>query len=157
MRRLGGNALPGQVEHHTATLFTLYYFKQHPNGSIERIDLASYLGQSAHDETMLAWGGNPIGDFHAETDLQWVSPGAWNEVGSVPTRCEDQALDHHNGGFDVVAGPADTCEVNSNGDEDDLPTEFGDLDTMGRGFEINIAKDVADILLDEGGKTLPFT
>ncbi|MEM8860850.1 MAG: hypothetical protein AAGD96_21210, partial [Chloroflexota bacterium] len=153
MRRRAGTSQSGQTEYHTATLFTLYYFKQHPNGAIERVDLASYLGQSGHDETMIQNGGTPIRDYHAETDLNWVSPGAYNPIGSVPTRCEDQALPNNNGGFDVVDGAADLCEVSTMGEEDSLPIQFANLETMGRGFEINMLEDVEGILLDEGGLT----
>ncbi|MEM7348184.1 MAG: hypothetical protein AAF485_28475, partial [Chloroflexota bacterium] len=146
LRRPGGTTTDSQ--HETVTLYTLYYFKQTGN-TIERVDLASYVGQSRDHNNMVAWGGNPIGPYHAGTDLQWVSPGAWNEIGSVPTRCQDQESSGNNGGFDVVGGGADGCIVTNVGDEDSLPTIQANSALMGRGFEIDLLNDVDGIMIDE--------
>ena len=100
-----------------------------------------------------AWlvGWHPLSEHHAETDLNWVSPGAWNEIGSVPTRCGDQYSPENNGGFEVVEGDADYCFRTTDDVEDLLPSEAdaGNLDVMGRGFEINLDEDVSGIVADQ--------
>ncbi|MEM7283381.1 MAG: hypothetical protein AAF438_17320, partial [Pseudomonadota bacterium] len=52
----------------------------------------------------------------------------------------------NNGGFDVVVGLDDHCEVTIVGDEDNLPA---DSSIKGRGFEIDIIQDIPNILIDE--------
>ncbi len=151
LRRPGGDST--DPIHQTVTLFTLYYFKQSDNGEFERVDLASYLGQSEYEANMLASGGQPIGLYHTETDLHWVSPGAWNAIGAVPTRCQDQSWPHNNGGFDIVDGEDDNCVIENVGDEDGMANAAADPDTMGRGFEINMAEDVDGIIIDEAKQT----
>ncbi len=151
LRRPGGNTTA--IEHQTVTLYTLYYYATNAAGLVERVDLASYAGQSELDANMLAWGGNPLGAYHAETDLKWVSPGAWNEIGPVPTRCQDQTWVKNNGGYDITGGNIDGCDVAAAGDEDVLPTIPGDLASMGRGFEINMGTDVDGIVIDEVNRT----
>ena len=51
----------------TQTLFTLYYLKEVPDNPDQRVDLASYLGNTGD--------GRP-GDANHLTDMHWVSPGA---------------------------------------------------------------------------------
>ena len=55
------------TRYNTRTEFLLYYFRQNANGTIERIDLVSYYGQTGD-------GVRDNGDHN--TDMRWVSPGA---------------------------------------------------------------------------------
>jgi Flp pilus assembly protein TadG len=54
------------ADFNTRTLFELFYWKENPDGTIERVDLARYTGQVG--------GGRDAGNH--DTDMRWVSPGA---------------------------------------------------------------------------------
>ena len=65
----GGNGncgAPGSYDesYNTRTEFTLYYFAETSDGTLQRINLARYLGQT----------GTEVDDH--DTDMRWVSPGA---------------------------------------------------------------------------------
>ncbi|MEM8862336.1 MAG: Tad domain-containing protein [Chloroflexota bacterium] len=149
MRRRAGTSQPSQTEHHTVTLYTLYYFQQEADGSVVKQFLSSYAGQSGNAANLTRWDVPAVGAYHAETDLHWVSPGAYNEIGLVPTRCNTQDWPKNNGGFDAAAGSADGCDVTILGDEDGTATTFQDNNTMGRGFEIDMSEDVNGIIVDQ--------
>ncbi|MFK7805580.1 MAG: hypothetical protein AB8G95_28380, partial [Anaerolineae bacterium] len=136
-------------ENDTVTIYTLYYFQKRADGSIVRQDLASYAGQSRVATNMTIQGVPPVGQYHALTDLNWVSPGAWNEIGYVPTTCQTQSMARGNGGFAVPGYGG--CTINSPGDEDLTPDSgsFGDISKMGSGFEINVLEDIPDIVVDQ--------
>lgn len=55
-------------DYNTRTEYRLYYYKQLTDGSLQRVDLASYIGESD------GAGGNAA--EAAATDMRWVSPGA---------------------------------------------------------------------------------
>lgn len=55
------------ARYNTRTEYMLYYFRQNADGTIERVDLVSYEGQTGD-------GDRDIGDHN--TDMMWVSPGA---------------------------------------------------------------------------------
>ncbi len=61
------------ARYNTRTEFLLYYFRQNADGTIERIDLVSYYGQTGDQRDVDTYGGTP-GDHN--TDMRWVSPGA---------------------------------------------------------------------------------
>ncbi len=147
LRRPGSDS--ADINQQTVTLYSLYYYQQDTDGSVVRQDLASYAGQTEYYPNLAPYGVPPIGTYHAETDLHWVSPGAWNEIGPVPTSCQNQNWAKNNGGFDVVGGAADECTVASAGDEDALATVAQDRATMGRGFEIDMSQDVNGIIVDQ--------
>lgn len=149
LRSYAGDAGMDDTHHHTITLYSLYYFQQETDGSVVKQYLASYAGQTKNDTILKSWDVPPVGAYHAETDLHWVSPGAYNEIGLVPTRCNTQDWPKNNGGFDAVGGSADNCDVTVMGDEDSTATGFQDLATMGRGFEIDMSEDVEGILVDQ--------
>ncbi|MEM9773707.1 MAG: pilus assembly protein TadG-related protein [Chloroflexota bacterium] len=149
MRRRSGTSQPNQTQYHTVTLYTLYYFQQESDGSIVKQFLTSYAGQSLNNADLTRWDVPPVGAYHTSTDLHWVSPGAYNEIGLVPTRCNTQNWPKNNGGFDATGGPADGCDVTVVGDEDPTATTFQDDATMGRGFEIDMSEDVTGILVDQ--------
>ncbi|MBN1312547.1 MAG: hypothetical protein JXB30_14120 [Anaerolineae bacterium] len=74
-----------------ATLFRLYYFKTNPDGSVEPVDLAYYIGkydttggQASDQQTSYAFGNGTYNTAYSAaqgntealaTDLKWVSPG----------------------------------------------------------------------------------
>lgn len=147
LRQPGGNSTSAQ--HETVTLYTLYYFQREADGSIVKQFLSSYAGQSRDAANLTRYEVPPIGQYHTPTDLSWVSPGAWNEIGNVPTRCNTQTWARNNGGFKVAGDTS--CTVTNPGEEDALPSLDGSQDsaTMGRGFEIDLTEDVPGILIDQ--------
>ncbi|MCP4361119.1 MAG: hypothetical protein GY796_24185, partial [Chloroflexi bacterium] len=70
-----GSPLSYDATFNTRTLYQLYYFMQNPDGTTQRIDLASYTGQV--DD-----GTRDNGDHH--TDMHWVSPGAAQQAFDYP-------------------------------------------------------------------------
>ncbi|WP_420630385.1 pilus assembly protein TadG-related protein [Candidatus Leptofilum sp.] len=58
----------------TETLYSLYYFAQNASGTISRVPLVSYIGQTGD-------GVRDSGDHL--TDMRWVSPGATNPFSPV--------------------------------------------------------------------------
>ncbi|NKQ35064.1 MAG: hypothetical protein HF973_05540 [Chloroflexi bacterium] len=64
----GGCGSPGSYDarYNTATLYQLYYYSENPDGTVGRIDLANYTGQTGD-------GVRDNGDHN--TDMRWVSPG----------------------------------------------------------------------------------
>ena len=139
----------GGTQDDTVTLYTLYYFQQLTDGSIVRQDLASYAGQSRLNTAMTANGVPPVGQYHASTDLSWVSPGAWNDIGYVPTTCQTESFPRGNGGFAVPGYAGSACP--GSGGEDTTPAsdQFGVTANMGSGFEINVNEDIPGIVEDK--------
>lgn len=73
----GGNCgAPGSytTSMNTATEYSLYYFAQNASGTISRVPLVSYVGQTGD-------GVRDSGDH--QTDMMWVSPGATNPFSPV--------------------------------------------------------------------------
>lgn len=104
----------------TRTTYELFYWAQNPDGTVARITLATYTGQ-VND------GTRDNGDH--QTDMQWVSPGAPLSQGQpapVPTNCGSP-----NGG--------DYHPTNCPG---------GTSIAAGRGFEVSISEDLANIMVD---------
>jgi len=155
-----GNGNCGQPSYNngynTRTNYSLFYFRQDTGGTIRRVPLASYTGQT-FDATRDydASGGSVLG--HG-TDLQWVSPGAPNPTvpmydaasttwgnqigGAVPTDC-GSAL----GGY---SAPGDAGRADADRRCPGEPvSEPGD----GTGFEIDLNGDVTGILEDPSSGT----
>lgn len=108
------------TRYNTQTLYELYYYAQNPDGTIQRIPLASYTGQV---------GDGARDDGGHQTDMRWVSPGAplsYDQTAIVPANCGSP-----NGGAD--------CDGNGVIEEDD---------TAGSGFEISINEDLTQIMTD---------
>ncbi len=124
-----GHPVSYTIAYNTSTLFELYYYR---GGSL-RTPLASYTGQSGNKTT-----GMLNTDFDAwdhGTDLRWVSPGADNDFGNVPTDCGSPT-----GGYLDGNNPS-RCPA---GPDDTLPGS-------GRGFEIDLNVDTVDLLPDRHG------
>lgn len=68
--------------YNTETLFELFYYAQNPDGTIQRVDLARYTGQTGDNRDLVNGAASP-GDH--KTDMHWVSPGG--------TRLYDQPAD----------------------------------------------------------------
>lgn len=83
------------------TRFELYYFRENADGTVNRVNLASYTGQT---------GYNDADPTNHETDLRWVSPGSPRGFG----------WDKDSTGVDVPADPGTRTE---NGFEVDLTRE----------------------------------
>ena len=72
------------LDHNSQTLYQLYYYRQSDDGTIERVDLAAYTGQ-----TGLEWETDPSKSH--DTNLRWVSPAlpgvdqkSWDQTVDVP-------------------------------------------------------------------------
>jgi hypothetical protein len=66
-----GNGSCGQpssynAQYNTQTVYQLFYYRENPDGTVVRVDLASYTGQVGD-------GVRDNGDH--QTDMRWVSPG----------------------------------------------------------------------------------
>ncbi|MEZ4644991.1 MAG: hypothetical protein R3E31_20040 [Chloroflexota bacterium] len=110
-----------QVANNTQTVYNLYYWAQNPDGTLVRINLATYTGQVGDG---VRDNGNHL------TDMQWVSPGAPPSTGQpaiVPADCSGTT----NGGTDC------------NNDGVLEPDDDGSS-----GFEVSIFNDLVDILTD---------
>lgn len=108
----GGCGVPSSYSpgHNTQTVYELYYYAQFADGSIQRVDLASYTGQVGD-------GNRDTGDHG--TDMHWVSPGAPTSYG--PDRYDD-----------VV--PADPGSRTTNGFQLDIANDLnGILEDAGNG------------------------
>lgn len=95
-------------EVNTATLFQLFYYRENPDGTVEKINLSNYTGQ-------------PYTDAH-DTDMRWVSPGAplsWDQTTAVP----------------VDAGSAKTFELDI---YQDLPNILVDPSTGNRYIYLDV-------------------
>ncbi|MDJ0756195.1 MAG: hypothetical protein QNJ45_21880 [Ardenticatenaceae bacterium] len=129
-----GNGFCGQpgsytVGYNTITLFELYYRQSDQ----QRTPLASYTGQSGNKTAGLL--STDLDAWDHGTDMRWVSPGAPNDFGDVPTDCGSPTggyLDNNNPSR-CPAGPDDT------------------LPGSGRGFEIDLSVDTAGLQPDRLG------
>jgi hypothetical protein len=117
----------------TITFYELFYYKLN-NGTSERVSLAWYYGQSGH--LVVSDYGFPrdltFSSYNHETDIRWVTPGgqlSFDQPVAVPTGCGSP----NGGDFDPVTCPG------------------GTMPGVGNGFEIEIANDLIDIILDEAG------
>lgn len=106
----------------TQTTYVLYYYAQNDDGTLHKITLATYTGQV----------GDGVRDNGSHlTDMQWVSPGGQLSVGqpaNVPTDCGSP----NGGDYDPVTCPG------------------GSSAGSGNGFEVSIANDLGNILVDPG-------
>jgi hypothetical protein len=126
-----GTGTPGQcgrpptytAAYNTQTQFELFHYAEAGNGDSERVDLASYTGQT---------GDGLRDDGDHRTDLLWVSPGG--QMG------RDQA----------VSVPAD-CGSLTGGDYDPLYCPGGSPAGPGRGFEIDLREHLTGTVVDEDG------
>lgn len=117
-----GCAMPSsyQTQHNTQTTYELFYWAQNPDGTLVRIDLATYTGQV---------GDNVRDNGNHLTDMQWVSPGAPMSHGQpapVPT----------------------DCGARNGGDYDPIRCPSGSPIGPGNGFEVSISQDLGSILVD---------
>ncbi|MCP4427451.1 MAG: hypothetical protein GY803_23425, partial [Chloroflexi bacterium] len=105
--------------YNTQTAYQLYY-QANNGGGPQRVNLAAYTGQ-VND------GARDTGDH--DTDLRWVSPGAptsYDQPIAVPTDCGSP----NGGDFDLAACPG------------------GTLPGTGNGFEVSLAQDLTNIVVD---------
>lgn len=101
----------------TATRYELYYFRELPDKTLLRTPLASYTGQTGN--------AGIDGDSFHNTDMRWVSPGALNDFGEVPTDCgSPTGGSNPSSNSGRCGGPSDTP----------VSTTLG----AGGGFEINL-------------------
>ncbi|MDJ0756193.1 MAG: hypothetical protein QNJ45_21870 [Ardenticatenaceae bacterium] len=129
-----GNGTCGQPgsyseNYNTTTLFELYYWQNDQ----QRTPLAFYTGQSGNKTADML--NTDYDAWDHGTDMRWVSPGAANDFGSVPTNCGSPT-----GGY-LEDGNPDRCPPGLN---DTLPGS-------GRGFEIDLSGDTVDLLPDRLG------
>jgi PKD repeat protein len=119
--------------YNTTTEYRLYYVVQHPGGSLERVDIATYTGQpdNAHN-TDLKWvspGGSASQDpqvgvvshngFPAsfEVDMAALSDIATHDDGSRSLYLEVEGVDGWSeNGFDLWAGPATPANLSASAD-----------------------------------------
>lgn len=117
------------TEYGTTTLYELYYVHENK----ERVSLARYTAQSGYKEA--GYPNSDYDNYDHGTDLRWVSPGAFNEFGEVPTDCGSST-----GGY-VVSHDLDRC-----------PNPSPEAQTgPGRGFEIDLAQDTFNLPIDSLG------
>ena len=95
-----GNPGSYNVTYNTQTLYSLYYFAENADGTIDRTELVRYFGQTGDSRD----GANPGGH---QTDLRWVSPGA-----TVPF----STVDDPGTLVPVNIGTADSFEIDLNTD-----------------------------------------
>ncbi len=73
-----GDTGPYTLSRNTATLYQIFYYRENNDGTLERIELASYTGQT----------GDGVRDNGShDTDMRWVSPGGrtkFDQPVSVP-------------------------------------------------------------------------
>ena len=124
---------PYSVGHNTQTAFEIYYFQRRPDGTLVRTPLATYTGQTGDASRDFD------GAFNHQTDLHWVTPGGRNDFMQVqvPTDCGSQT-----GGYNPSWNP-NRCTV--------LEAHQGtgrDRVADGNGFEVNLATDVGNIVVD---------
>lgn len=131
-----GCSQPGSyaTQNNTATNYELYYFRELPDKSLIRTPLASYTGQTGNGAID---GEPPHGDPVFGTDLQWVSPGAFNAIGDVPTNCGSPT-----GGSNPLTRPG-RCTGPSD-------TPVSQVLGSGSGFEINLNTHTPNIVVDPG-------
>lgn len=130
------------VTYNTRTLYSLFYYARRPDGTIERIPLAQYTGQTddpAQDYDKV----NNTAYANHRTDMQWTGPGGrsiYDQLAAVPTDCGS-----NNGGYSVVGtgdggnpareAPGGRCYIPG------APQENQPLYSppgSGRGFEIDL-------------------
>ena len=137
--------------YNTRTNYSLFYFRQDTGGTIRRVPLASYTGQTFDPSRDYDVSGGTV--YGHGTDLQWVSPGAPNPTvllydsvnlgwgnrlgGAVPTDCGSSL-----GGY---SEPGDAGRADADRRCPGLPvSEPG----PGTGFEIDLNSDTTGILRD---------
>jgi hypothetical protein len=115
----------------TITYYELFYYKTSTDGTVERVPLAWYRGQSG--DMVTSRNGFPrdltYASFNHSTDMRWVSPGgqtSFDQPVVVPAGCNSP----NGGDYDITACPGGTPAG------------------PGSGFELNIIDDLQDILVD---------
>ncbi len=127
----------------TATIYTLYYFRELPDGSLIRTELASYTGQT--DVT-----GVDFDSFSHNTDIQWVSPGALNNTVTADSSAPGSGIFINDAGLQVGFVPADCNSPNGGtNSSDDTRCPGESVPGEGNGFEVNIATDAPGIAQDD--------
>lgn len=120
-----GNGTCGQPgsytpAYNTRTTYELFYWAQRPDGTLQRITLATYTGQA----------GDGVRDNGShQTDMRWVAPGGqtqYDQPVNVPTDCGSP----NGGDYDATACPS------------------GSPAGAGSGFEVSISQDLGNILTD---------
>lgn len=110
----GGGESSYDDDRNTSTLYRLYYYRQRPDGSLEPVDLAYYIGKPSGTEAEL-------------TDLTWVSPVTMGDVD--PNELMPEYVDVFEGeGANVLyAGPEPNNVYTENCDSvrlNGVPTEY---------------------------------
>ncbi|MFZ0548603.1 MAG: hypothetical protein WAM60_24350, partial [Candidatus Promineifilaceae bacterium] len=122
------------LAYNTVTLYELFYYKESSNGSIERVAVASYYGQTGDMVTSRNGFARDLAfsSYNHDTDLRWVAPGG--------QLSNDQP----------ITVPA-ACGSPNGGDYDPVTCPGGSLPGPGKGFEVNIADDMVGAVTDENG------
>lgn len=127
----------------TITRYTLYFFQRTPAGTIQRVNLATYIGQSGD------WGRDTLFDSgfgqdrryeHLWTDMRWISPGGEKSLGEPDAGDPDNPRNQPQ--IYTYCDPS----VSRPGRHGCTPDAAG----PGRGFEIDISEDLVSIVRDEG-------
>jgi hypothetical protein len=134
----GGAPNPYNEAYNTITLYELFFYRRHPDGTIVRTPLASYYGQSG--DFVNQRNGFPrdlaYSSGNQHTDMHWVSPGA------------PQAYDFDFDGNGIPDPVPTACGSATGGDYDPVTCPAGSVAAPGRGFEISLSNHIADILTD---------
>ena len=139
-----GNGSCGQpssytVEYNTELQFRLRYFRRAPDGTLADVPLATYTGQT--DDP-----ARDIDNWSHQTDIAWVSPGGFNSLGAgVPTDCNSPL-----GGYSMPGDDANGDGFDDAGTrcENQPHRPINDDGTSPSGFEIDLSRDVPNILVD---------
>lgn len=123
----GACSEPGNytVGYNTITRYTLFYFQRSPDGVIQRVNLATYYGQSATGRDAQF---SSDAEEYLTTDMRWISPGAepnFDQPEQVYAYCDPS----------VQRPGRDGCTDGSDG--------------PGSGFEIDISDDLVSIVRDD--------
>lgn len=114
------------IGYNTITRYTLYYFQRSPDGVIQRVNLATYFGQSGDSGRDGMFSSDT--EEYLTTDMHWISPGG------------EQAL----GQNEQVLASCDSS-VNRPGRDGCTAASAG----PGSGFEIDISDDLVSIVRDD--------
>lgn len=117
----------------TATLYELFYFQESADGSLRSTPLARYTGQTGD-------GQIDYDDFNHNTDIRWVSPGAFNDFGEVPTDCGSET-----GGFKIDARNDCPDGTVLPGISPEIRGDYG----LGGGFEVDLNLHTPNIVVDK--------
>jgi hypothetical protein len=98
---VGACGTPSSYEpaRNTDTLYRLFYYVQHPDSTMEQVDIAYYIGRSGIEGVLDHRAGAPSSMDEAElTDMHWVAPiAAGNEGELMPAFTGQQVVEAYPG------------------------------------------------------------